>query len=90
MGGLLEFVGLFGTEEQCIEHLATLRWAGGYVCPKCDGREAWRLKARPRVYECGVGNVGNGVSSDTDGSAEMVPGGLFDGPGQARRLGEVS
>jgi len=65
MGGLLEFVGLFGTEEQCIEHLATLRWAGGYVCPKCDGREAWRLKARPRVYECGACHHQESVTSGT-------------------------
>ena len=25
---------------------------GGFVCAGCGGREAWRLKARPRVYEC--------------------------------------
>ncbi len=50
MGGLLEFVSRFGSEGQCIEHLAGLRWPGGYVCAKCGGREAWRLKGRrPRV-----------------------------------------
>jgi transposase-like protein len=53
MGGLLEFAARFGTEERCIEHLAGLRWPGGFVCAGCGGREAWRLKARPRVYECG-------------------------------------
>ncbi len=53
MGGLLEFAARFGTEERCIEHLAGLRWPGGFVCGGCGEREAWRLKARPRVYECG-------------------------------------
>ena len=52
MSGILEFVAKFSTEEACIEHLAGLRWPGGYLCPKCNGREAWRLKSRPRVYEC--------------------------------------
>jgi len=52
VGELLDFVARFGTEDQCIEHLAKLRWPGGYVCPRCDGRAAWRLKARPRVFEC--------------------------------------
>ena len=51
MGGLLEFVARFGTEERCIEHLAGLHWPGGFVCAECGGREAWRLKTRPRVYE---------------------------------------
>ncbi len=54
MAGLLEFVARFGTEEQCIAHLAGLRWPGGFVCSGCGGRAAWRLKARPRVYECGT------------------------------------
>src|SRR5271170_5200709 len=52
MVGLLEFAARFGTEERCIEHLAGLRWPGGFVCAGCGGRQAWRLKARPRVYEC--------------------------------------
>ena len=52
MAGLLEFAARFGTEERCIEHLAQLRWPGGFVCAGCGGCQAWRLKARPRVYEC--------------------------------------
>src|SRR5438874_580930 len=54
MAGLLDFAVRFGTEERCIEHLAGLRWPGGFVCSGCGGRVAWRLKARPRVYECGT------------------------------------
>ena len=52
MAGLREFVVQFGTEEQCIEHLAGLRWPGGFACAGCGGRQAWRLKKRRRVYEC--------------------------------------
>jgi transposase-like protein len=52
MAGLREFVVQFGTEEQCIEHLAGLRWPGGFACAGCGGRQTWRLKTRPRVYEC--------------------------------------
>src|SRR6516165_4079961 len=52
MAGLREFVVQFGTEEQCIEHLAGLRWPGGFACAGCGGGKAWRLKTRPRVYEC--------------------------------------
>src|SRR5262249_34142126 len=52
MAGLREFVVQFGTEERCIEHLAGLRWPGGFACAGCGGRQAWRLKTRPRGYEC--------------------------------------
>lgn len=52
MSQLLEFVARFGTQDRCIEHLSGLRWPGGYVCAACDGREAWRLKGRARIYEC--------------------------------------
>src|SRR5580658_8741825 len=52
MAGLLEFAARFGAEERCIEHLAGLRWPSGFACAGCGGRQAWRLKARPRVYEC--------------------------------------
>lgn len=65
MAGLLDFVRRFGTEEQCIEHLAALRWPGGYECPKCGGREGWRLKARPRVYECGACHHQESVTAGT-------------------------
>jgi transposase-like protein len=52
MSGILDFVARFATEEACIAHLATLRWPGGYSCPKCSGFTAWRLPSRPRTFEC--------------------------------------
>src|ERR1700733_15157337 len=65
MAGILEFVVRFGSEEACIARLAELRWPGGYVCPKCGGGEAWRLTARPRVFECTSCNHQETVTSGT-------------------------
>jgi transposase-like protein len=65
MAGLLDFLGRFGTEEQCIAHLTQLRWPDGYGCPKCGGRSAWRLPSRPRVYECGSCHHQESVTSGT-------------------------
>ena len=65
MAGLLDFATRFGTEERCIEHLAGLRWPGGFVCSDCSGRVAWRLKARPRVYECGTCHRQESVTAGT-------------------------
>src|SRR5712671_1035314 len=65
MARLLDFAARFGTEERCIEHLAGLRWPGGFVCSGCRGRVAWRLKDRPRVYECGTCHRQESVTAGT-------------------------
>ena len=65
MAELLDFATRFGAEERCIEHLAGLRWPGGFVCSGCRGRVAWRLKARPRVYECGTCHRQESVTAGT-------------------------
>ena len=65
MAGFLDFAARFGAEERCIEHLAGLRWPGGFVCSGCGGRAAWRLKARARVYECGTCHRQESVTAGT-------------------------
>ena len=35
----------FSTETACREYLVKLRWPQGFVCPRCEAREAW-LNAR--------------------------------------------
>jgi hypothetical protein len=89
MAGLREFLVEFGTKEKCIEHLAGLRWPGGFAYVGRGGRRAWRLKTRPRVYECapataGIGDGRNGISPDANRSDQVVSGRLSDGPRQAR------
>lgn len=36
------FQAWFPDDEACAEYLAKLRWPDGFVCPACDGRDAWR------------------------------------------------
>jgi len=47
---VLELRDQFRDEAACRQYLATLRWPGGFVCPRCQGREAW-LTARA-LYHC--------------------------------------
>ena len=49
---LEEFTARFPDDFACAEHLAKLRWPKGFVCPHCRGRRAWRLEAKPWVWEC--------------------------------------
>jgi len=39
---LIEFEQRFSTEEQCRQYLFRLRWPQGFVCPRCEGQEAWQ------------------------------------------------
>ncbi len=52
MRGMLEFQEHYGSEADCIEALARLRWPEGYVCGRCGERRSWQLKTRPRIFEC--------------------------------------
>lgn len=48
---LLEFQNRFGTEEACEKHLFQIRWANGFVCPKCGHTEYFNIKSR-HLYQC--------------------------------------
>lgn len=38
---ILELEQRFSTDEACRNYLHLLRWPHGFVCPRCQGREAW-------------------------------------------------
>jgi transposase-like protein len=49
---IIEFVGRFGTEEACREYLYNIRWAEGFVCPKCGmSCEPFQISSR-NLYQC--------------------------------------
>lgn len=45
-----EFQAWFRTDEDCRDYLDWLRWPGGFVCPACNHRGAW--KAGDSRYMC--------------------------------------
>lgn len=49
-----EFLDWFGTEEACLTYLERLRWADGFVCPKCGSvAEAYRAsRTRLMCRDC--------------------------------------
>ncbi len=40
---LMEMEERFTTPEACRAYLFALRWPGGFVCPRCQGRQAWPM-----------------------------------------------
>lgn len=61
---LLEFQNRFGTEEACEEHLFHMRWAKGFVCPKCGHTEYFNIKSR-HLYQCKKCNHQASVTAGT-------------------------
>lgn len=48
-----EFIDQFGTEEACRQYLYDVRWASGFVCPKCAHSKAWKLgRGIQKCKEC--------------------------------------
>lgn len=58
---LERFTADFPDDYACADYLAEKRWKLGFKCPRCGGNRAWRLEARPWVWEC------QGVVVDSDG-----------------------
>jgi hypothetical protein len=74
MAGLRELVVQFGTEEKFIEHLAGLRWPGGFA------RAGTNVPTRHRQESVTVGTV----SPNANRSDQVVSRRLSDGPQQRR------
>jgi len=56
---LREFENRFDNEEACREYLYTLRWPGGFRCPRCGQGEAWRTgqglyRCKACDYKCSI------------------------------------
>ncbi|TCC36414.1 IS1595 family transposase [Kribbella speibonae] len=53
----------FRTDEDCLDHLAWLRWPDGFVCPRCGSPGGWAT-ADGR-YKCGACGARTSVTAGT-------------------------
>lgn len=60
---VLELRDQFHDEVACREYLAQLRWPDGFVCPRCQGREAW-VTGRA-LYHCRCCQYQSSVTAGT-------------------------
>jgi transposase-like protein len=60
---LMELERRFHDEQACAEYLARLRWPDGWICPRCQGREAWQIR-RSR-WRCGHCRYEGSVTAGT-------------------------
>jgi hypothetical protein len=68
-----EFDRRFPDEAACAEHLATLRWPEGFVCPACQGQKGWRLERERTLWECACCHRQTSVTAGTVMHRSKVP-----------------
>jgi transposase-like protein len=61
---VLEFNDAFSTDEACAAYLESVRWPSGFVCPKCGGKESWRVRARQLIH-CKTCNRQTSITAGT-------------------------
>lgn len=42
---VVELMDMFPTEESCLEYLSIVRWPDGYVCSRCESKDAWKMSS---------------------------------------------
>lgn len=70
--GMAEFQRLYGTEDQCHEHLGAERWPDGFVCPACGGR-THSYAHRKRIFQCSTCRKQTSTRSGTIFHASRTP-----------------
>jgi predicted RNA-binding Zn-ribbon protein involved in translation (DUF1610 family) len=61
---IFEFQERFGSDEQCEQELAKLRWPNGFICPNCGHDDGHQLVGR-REIQCAVCRHQTSVTSGT-------------------------
>ena len=61
----LAFFDKYRDEATCIQALADLKWPDGFSCTRCQGRNAYRLACRPRLFECAACGHQHSVTAGT-------------------------
>ena len=70
--GLAEFQRLYGSEDQCHEHLTAQRWPNGFVCPKCsETKHSYATKRR--IFQCSTCRTQTSTRSGTIFHASRTP-----------------
>ncbi len=62
-GSYAELLEWFSDDAACLDYLEWLRWPEGFRCPRCAGREGWRLSSGR--WECAVCGCQTSVTAGT-------------------------
>lgn len=61
---IIAFMDTFNTDEKCLDYLAELKWADGWVCPRCGSKRYGFIKTR-RLLQCKDCSYQDSLIADT-------------------------
>ena len=67
---MAEFVGLYGSEDQCHAALVRMRWPDGFKCPKCGAKRHSYLASK-RLFQCTACRVQTSARSGSIGEPKI-------------------
>ena len=69
---VFEFNKHYRTDEDCLQAIAKMRWPSGFICPKCEHDDGYRLRDR-RVIECSLCKYQTSITAGTIFHKTRVP-----------------
>lgn len=69
---IFEFNKRYRTEEDCLQAIAKMRWPNGFICPKCEHDDGYRLHDR-RVIECALCKYQTSITAGTMFHKTRIP-----------------
>jgi hypothetical protein len=69
---VFEFNRRFRTDKDCLRVIEKIRWPNGFICPKCEHSDGYRLSKR-RVIECAVCKYQTSITAGTIFHKTQIP-----------------
>lgn len=69
---IFEFDKHYRTEDDCLQAIEKMRWPNGFICPKCQHDDGYRL-SRIRIIECAVCKHQTSITAGTIFHKTRIP-----------------
>jgi hypothetical protein len=69
---IFEFNKHYRTEDDCLQAIEKMRWPNGFICPKCQHDDGYRL-SRMRIIECAVCKHQTSITAGTIFHKTRIP-----------------
>ena len=69
---IFEFNKHYRTEDDCLQAIEKMRWPNGFICPKCQHDDGYRL-SRKRIIECAVCKHQTSITAGTIFHKTRIP-----------------
>lgn len=69
---LISYMEAYGTEEKCVDAIYQSKWQHGFICPRCEHNNGYRL-SRQRTMKCSCCGRQTSITADTIFEDSRIP-----------------